>query len=85
MAQQINISDDTYRNVQAMLVSRGEKTSVDEFVNCTLNRSLFFETVQDIKARTKDVDPDELDQIIDEAVETARAERRKQNPSADCS
>jgi len=83
MTQQINISDDTYRNVQAMLVSRGEKVNVDEFVNRTLNRSLFFETVQDIKARTKDVDPDELEQIIEEAVEAARAERRNQTPSAD--
>lgn len=83
MTQQINISDDTYRDVQAMLVSRGEKVNVDEFVNRTLNRSLFFETVQDIKARTKDVDPDELEQIIEEAVEATRAERRNQTPSAD--
>jgi len=83
MPQQINISDDTYRDVQAMLVSRGGKVNVDEFVNRTLNRSLFFETVQDIKARTKHVDPEELDQIVEEAVEAARAERREQNPRAD--
>jgi len=85
MTQQINISDDNYREVQAILASRGESVNVDEYVNRTLSRNLFFETVRNIKDRTKDVDPDELDQIIEEAVEAARAERRKQAPGADCS
>ena len=83
MTQQINISDDNYREVQALLASRGESVGVDEYVNRTLSRDLFFETVRDIKARTKDVDSDELEQIIEEAVEAARAERRKQTPGAD--
>ena len=64
-----------------MLASTGEAMNVDEYVNRTLNRDLFFKTVRDIKAQTKDVDPDKLDAIIEEAVDAARAERRKQDPS----
>ena len=83
MTQQINISDDNYREVKSILASRGENVDVDEFVNRTLSRELFFETVRNVKARTVDVDPDDLEQIIEEAVEVARTERRKQTPGAD--
>ena len=37
---------------------------------------MFHRTVQDIKARNADADPDELQGIIDEAVREVRAERR---------
>jgi hypothetical protein len=84
MTQKINISDDNYREVKSLLVSRGEKVDVDEFVNRALCRELFFETVRSVKARTKDVDSDDLEQIIDEAVKAARAERGKQTPGAGC-
>jgi hypothetical protein len=85
MSKQIELPEDTYRDVQAMLASRGEGMDVEEYVNRTVSRDLFFETVRDIKARTKNVDPDELQKIIDEAVDAARAQRRKQSPGADCS
>jgi hypothetical protein len=85
MARQINISDDNYREVKSILASRGENVDVDEFVNRTLSRELFFETVRSVKARAKEVDPGDLEQIIEEAVEAAKAERRKQTPGADCS
>ena len=85
MSKQIDIPDETYRDVEVLLASRGEAVDVSAFVKRTLNRTLFFETVREIKAQTKNVDPDELERIIDEAVEAARAERRKQTPGADCS
>jgi predicted nucleic acid-binding protein len=37
---------------------------------------VFHRTVQDIKARNADTDPDELQHIVDEAVREIRAERR---------
>lgn len=83
MAQEIKISDENYRELKTMLAGRGDSVDVDAYVNRALSRDLFFETVSDIKARTKDVNPEELDQIINEAVEAARAERRKQSPGVD--
>ena len=78
MTQQINISDETYRDVQAFLANRGESVDVDEFVNRTLQRTLFFELVEKIQDRNKNVDPEVLQQEINEAVKAVRAERRQE-------
>jgi len=86
MAQQINISDETYRDVEAFLASRGDTVDIDAFVNRTLQRTLFFDLVREIQERNKDVDPAVLQQEIDEAVASVRDERRKEmeaNLSAD--
>ena len=77
MSQQINISDETYRDVQAMLASSGETVDVDAFVDRTLQKRLFFETVRRIQDRNEDVDPDVLQQEIDEAIADVRDARRK--------
>lgn len=79
MSQQINISDETYRDVQAMLASGGDTVDVDAFVNRTLQKRLFFETVRKIQDRNKDVDPDVLQQEIDEAIADVREARRKES------
>lgn len=77
MSQQINISDETYRDVQAMLAGSDEPVDVDAFVDRTLQKRLFFETVRKVQDRNKDVDPDVLQQEIDEAIAEVRAARRK--------
>lgn len=76
MTQQINISDETYRDVQAMLAGSGEALDVDAFVDRTLQKRLFFETVRMVQDRNQDVDPDELQKEIDEAISQVRAARR---------
>ncbi len=79
---QIELSDQTIRDVQALLAKRGEGVDVSTFVDRTLQRALFFETVREVKQQNTGTDPDELDRLIDEAVEAARADRRGTHPHA---
>jgi hypothetical protein len=37
-------------------------------VNQTLQRAIFFDTVRELKRQNADVDPEELDRLVDEAV-----------------
>lgn len=80
---QIELSDQTIRDVQSLLAKRGEGVDVSAFVDRTLQRALFFETVREVKQQNIDTDPDELDRLIDEAVKAVRAERNGTNPDAD--
>src|SRR3990172_2621325 len=79
---QIELPDQTVRDVEAMLAMRGEQGDVSAFVNRTLQRALFFETVREVKHRNAGVDPDELDRLIDEAVVAVRSERKRTNSDA---
>jgi hypothetical protein len=79
---QIELSDQTIRDVQALLAKRGEGVDVSAFVDRTLQRALFFETVREVKQQNIGTHPDELDRLIDEAVEAVRAERRGTRPDA---
>lgn len=78
MSKQIEISDETYLGIETMLANRGEAMAVDQYVDRTVNRYLFFETVREVKERNKDIAPEVLQQEIDEAVAAVRAERRQQ-------
>lgn len=78
MSKQIEISDETYRGIETMLANRGEAMAVDQYVDRTVNRYLFFETVREVKKRNKDIAPEVLQQEIDEAVAAVRAERRQE-------
>ena len=80
---QIELSDQTIRDVQALLAKRGERVDVSAFVDRTLQRALFFETVREVKRQNAGVDPDELDRLIDEAVEAVRSDRKVMNPDVD--
>lgn len=79
---QVELPDKTVRDVEAMLAKRGHKGNVSEFIDRTLQRALFFETVRDVKRQHADADPQELDRLIDEAVAAARAGRNRTNPDA---
>jgi hypothetical protein len=68
----IELSDQTIRDLQSLLAKRGE-SDVTAFVNRTLQRAVFFDTVREVKRQNASVDPEELDRLIDEAVEAARA------------
>lgn len=80
---QIELPDQTVRDVEAMLANRGERSDVSAFVDRTLQRAMFFETVREVKRQNAGVDPAQLDRLIDEAVEAVRSERRGTIPDAD--
>jgi Arc/MetJ-type ribon-helix-helix transcriptional regulator len=79
---QVEVPDKTVRDVEAMLAKRGQNGNVSEFIDRTLQRALFFETVRDVKRQNAGANPQELDRLIDEAVTAARAERSRTNPDA---
>jgi hypothetical protein len=79
---QIELPDQTVRDVQMLLAERGESVDVAAFVNQTLRRALFFDTVREVKRQNAGVDPGELDRLIDDAVKAIRVEVRGATPDA---
>lgn len=71
----IELPDQTIRDVELLLAQRGESGDVSQFIDRTLQRALFFETVRDVKRRNVAVDPVELDRLIDDAVKAVRTAR----------
>ena len=69
---QIELPDQTIRDVQTMLAKRGKAADIAQYVDQTLQRALFFDTVREIKTQNVGVDPDELERLIDEAVAAVR-------------
>ena len=79
---QVDLPDKTIRDVEAMLAKRGQNGKVSEFIDRTLQRALFFETVRDVKRQNAGADPQEIDRLIDDAIAAARAERSRTDPDA---
>jgi hypothetical protein len=79
---QVELPDKTIRDVEAMLAKRGQNGNVSEFIDRTLQRALFFETVRDIKRQNTSANPQELDRLIDEAIAAARSGRTRTHPDA---
>lgn len=79
-AMRIELPDKTVRDVEAMLAKRGENGNLSEFIDRTLQRTLFFETVREVKRQNAGVDPRELDRLIDEAVQAVRANGTRATP-----
>jgi len=55
-----------------------KKGDLSKFVEEAVNRHLLQCTVQDLWARNANADPDEVQRIVDEAVNEVRTERRRQ-------
>lgn len=73
----LKVSKDTDLNLRTFLGALGmKKGDLSKFVEDAVNRRLLQCTVQDIRARNADADPDEIQRIVDEAVSEVRAERR---------
>ena len=53
-----------------------KKGDLSKFIEEAVRWRVFHYTVQDIKARNADTDPEELQALIDDAVREVRAERR---------
>ena len=72
----IKVSKETDLTLRTFLGSQGAiKGDLSKFIEEAVRWRVFHRTVQDIRERNADTDPDELQRIIDEAVSEVRAER----------
>lgn len=72
----IKVSKETDLTLRTFLGARGaKKGDLSKFIEEAVRWRVFHRTVQDIRERNAEVDPDELQRIIDETVSEVRAER----------
>ena len=73
----IKVSKDTDLTLRSFLGSQGmKKGDRSKFIEEAVRRRVLQCTIQDIRARNADADPDEIQRIVDEAVSEVRVERR---------
>lgn len=73
----IKVSKETDLTLRTFLVSQGmKKGDLSKFIEDAVCWRVLQRTIQDIWARNADVDPDEIQRIVDDAVSDVRAERR---------
>jgi len=73
----IKVSKEVDLTLRTYLGARGmKKGDLSKFIEDAVRWRIFNRTVQEIKSRNADADPDELQAIIDGAVRGARTERR---------
>ena len=73
----ITVSKETDLNLRTFLGSHGmKKGDLSKFIEEAVRWRVFHRTVQDIKSRNADTDPEELQALIDEAVQDVRREKR---------
>ena len=73
----IKVSKETDLTLRTFLGSHGmKKGDLSKFIEEAVRWRVFHRTVQDIKGRNADTDPEELQALIDQAVHEVRAERR---------
>ena len=73
----IKVSKQTDLTLRTFLGSQGmKKGDLSKFIEQAVRAHVFHRTVQDIKARNADTDPDEIQALVDDAVREVRAERR---------
>jgi hypothetical protein len=72
----LSIPDETDRAVRTYLARTGlKKGDLSKFVDNAVRRQVFALIVKEIKERHADADPEELEKLIDEAMEQTRARR----------
>ena len=73
----IKVSKETDLTLRTFLGAQGaKKGDLSKFIEEAVRWRVFHRTVQDLKARNADADPDELQRMVDDAVREVRAERR---------
>jgi hypothetical protein len=73
----VKVSKETDLTVRTFLGSHGaRKGDLSKFIEEAVRWRVFHRTIQDIKARNADTNPDELQSIIDDAVREVRDDRR---------
>jgi hypothetical protein len=72
----IKVSKETDLTLRTFLGAQGaKKCDLSKFIEEAVRWRVFHRTVQGIRERNADTDPDELQRIIDETVSEVRAER----------
>jgi len=72
----IKVSKETDLTLRTFLGAQGaKKGDLSKFIEEAVRWRVFHRTLEDIKERNADTDPDELQRIIVEAVSQVRAER----------
>jgi hypothetical protein len=72
----IKVSKETDLTLRTFLGSQGmKKGDLSKFIEEAVRWRVFHRSVQDIKTRNADTDPDELQALIDDTVREVRAER----------
>lgn len=75
----LKVSKDTDLSLRTFLGSQGmKKGDLSKFVEEAVNRRLLQCTVQELWARNASADADEVERIVEEAVNEVRTERRLQ-------
>lgn len=73
----IKVSKETDLTLRTFLGSHGmKKGDLSKFIEEAVRWRVFHRTVQDIKARNANTEPDQLQSLIDEAVKEVRAAKR---------
>jgi hypothetical protein len=73
----IKVSKDTDLTLRTFLGSQGmKKGDLSRFIEDAVRWRVLQRTIQDIRERNADADPDEIQRTVDEAVSEVRAERR---------
>jgi ribbon-helix-helix protein len=80
----IKVSKEADLTLRTFLGARGaKKGDLSKFIEEAVRWRVLQRTIQDIRERNADADPDEIQRIVDEAVNEVRAERQvKQNDKA---
>lgn len=72
----IKVSKETDLTLRTFLGAHGmKKGDLSKFIEEAVRWRVFHRSIQDIKARNADADPDELQALIDDTVREVRAER----------
>lgn len=73
----IKVSKETDLSLRTYLGAQGmKKGDLSKFIEDAVRWRVFHRTVQDIKARNANTNPEELQRIVDEAVREVRTQRR---------
>ena len=73
----IKVSKETDLTLRTFLGAQGmKKGDLSKFIEDAVRWRVLQRTIEDIKARNADADPDEIQCLVDEAVGEVRAERR---------
>jgi Ribbon-helix-helix domain len=73
----IKVSKETDLTLRTFLGAQGmKKGDLSKFIEEAVRWRVLQRTIQDIRERNADADPDEIQRIVDEAVSEVRRERR---------
>ena len=73
----VKVSKETDASLRTILGAQGnQKGALSKFVEDAVRWRVFQRTIRDIKARNAGMNPDDVQRIVDDALQEVRAERR---------